>query len=358
MEQLRLHDFHARSEAQFAECSGLEVVAEYGDLRREYELLREGAGALDLSARGRLCVLGKDRQTFLHGQVTNDVKALKAGEGCYAALITAKGKMISDLNIYQLENELLLDFEPGLTGKVQDRLDQFVIADDVEIVDVSPHYGLLSIQGPKAAEVVHQLGLGTPLPTQPFTFATYSSSAWGEVYVINQPRLHTTGFDLFVPNDALLNAAETLQKALEKTGGRFCGLQAFEVLRIESGIPRFGADMDETNLPPEAGLEARAISYSKGCYIGQEVISRIRAFGQVAKTLRKLRFASGAESLPRRGDKLFKDGKEVGFVTSAIFSPAQQANVGLGYVRREANSAGTELMLHEGTKRNSVVVMG
>ena len=139
------------------------MVNDYGDWPAEHAALRESAGVLDLSFRSRLCLTGADRVRFLHGQVTNDVKKLRVGEGCYAALVTAKGKMESDLNIFCLQDELLLDFEPGLTEKISQRLEKFIVADDVQIVDVAPHYGLLSVQGPKAEEVVRALGLfGVP----------------------------------------------------------------------------------------------------------------------------------------------------------------------------------------------------
>jgi folate-binding protein YgfZ len=125
--------------------------------------------------------------------------------------------------------------------------------------------------------------------------------------------------------------------------GRACGWTAFEIARIEAGIPRFGADMDETNLPLESGIEARAVSYNKGCYIGQEVINRIHSIGHVNRELRSLRLADEAKPLPARGDKLVHDGKEVGYITSAIYSPALKTNIALGYVRREVNQIGTEL---------------
>src|SRR5215475_14656729 len=134
--------------------NGAEVVADHGDATAEQAALRNAAGVLDFSFRGRICLTGADRARFLHGQVTNDIKKLRAGEGCYAALVTAKGKMESDLNIYALQDELLLDFEPGLTTKVSQRLEKYIVADDVQIVDVAPHYGLLSVQGPKAQGVV------------------------------------------------------------------------------------------------------------------------------------------------------------------------------------------------------------
>ena len=342
---LSLREFHQSLGARFAALNSAEVVADYGDMLAEHTALRETAGVLDLSFRSRLCLTGTDRDRFLHGQVTNDVKRLRPGEGCYAALVTAKGKMQSDLNVFCLADELLLDFEPGLTTAVTQRLEKFIVADEVQVVDVAPHYGLLSVQGPKAAAVVEGLGLFSEVPAKPLASTKASDATLGELYQMNHSRLGSIGFDVFVPSAALAAAADKLIAAAKSVGGRACGWTAFETARIEAGIPRFGVDMDETNLPLECGIEARAVSYNKGCYIGQEVINRIHSLGHVNRELRGLRLADDLKTLPARGDKLFKDGKEVGHITSAIFSPALKANITLGYVRREASALGAELKL-------------
>jgi folate-binding protein YgfZ len=164
---------------------------------------------------------------------------------------------------------------------------------------------MFTVQGPAAGPPAHVGGCAFP-----------------------NPRGTANGFDVFVPRGVKVDLP-----------GKRCSEDALEIVRIEAGLPRFGADMDETNLAPEAGIEARAISYTKGCYIGQEVISRIRTYGQVAKALRGLK----CDILPNRGDKLSLHGKEVGYVTSAIFSPALSQNIALGYVRREHNAIGTKL---------------
>jgi folate-binding protein YgfZ len=352
---LHLHEFHEGLNARFAEVNGCEVVEHYGDSLAEHAALRDAAGVIDLSCRSRLCLTGADRVRFLNGQVTNNVKDLRVGQGCYAALVTAKGKLQSDLNIYALPDELLLDFEPGLAASVAQRLEKYVIADDVQVVDVAPHYGLLSVQGPRAAAAVKGLGLGwgTPggetgdgeLPAQPMNVGSAKDATLGELYLVNRARFGASGFDVFVPTPALGAVMDKLAAAAKDAGGRACGWQACEMARVEAGIPRFGIDMDETNLAPEAGIETRAISYTKGCYIGQEVISRIRTYGQVAKTLRGLRLAEELEQLPRKGDKLYHGEKEAGYITSAVASPALKANIALGYVRKEANRIGTELKL-------------
>jgi folate-binding protein YgfZ len=342
---LALREFHQALNACFADINGAEAVSHYGDTLAEHAALRAGAGVIDLSFRSRLCLTGADRQRFLNGQVTNNVKELKPGEGCYAALVTAKGRMVSDLNIYCLGEELLLDFEPGLTGAVIQRFEKYIIADDVQVVDAAPHYGLLSVQGPKSGDVVNQLGLGFKLAAAPLHFTNANDPTLGEIYGMNQPRLGTAGFDVFVPVAALGAVADKLVAAAKRAGGRACGWQALETARIEAGIPRFGVDMDENTLAPEAGIEERAISYSKGCYIGQEVIARIRTYGQVTKALRGLLLPDDLPELPKQGDKLFHDDKESGFITSALASPAFRRNIALGYVRRECNAPGTELRL-------------
>jgi folate-binding protein YgfZ len=379
MNPLLLHEFHHGLGARFAELNGAEVVADYGDRLAEHAALRETAGVIDLSFRSRICLTGADRVRFLHGQVTNDVKKLHPGEGCYAAITTAKGKMESDLNIFALADELLLDFEPGLTEKISQRLGKFIVADDVQIVDAAPHYGLLSVQGPKAADVINALGLfgwgerprepvfaeshhGSPevsphqLPAKPFDSLKISDMTLGDIYLANNPRLGTSGFDLFVPNNSLGAVADKLIAAARHISGRACGWQAFETARIEAAIPRFGADMDETNIPLECGIESRAVTYNKGCYIGQEVINRIHSVGHVNRELRGLRLANDLKSLPALGDKLFHAGKEVGHVTSAVKSAALNANIALGYVRREANQIGNELTL-QGTGESPVKIV-
>ncbi len=352
-----LHEFHQSLGANFTLVNGAEVVADYGNALAEHAALRESAGVLDLSFRSRLCLTGADRVRFLHGQITNDVKKLRVGEGCYAALTTAKGKMQSDLNVFVLQDELLLDFEPGLTATVAQRLEKYIVADDVQVVEVAPLYGLLSVQGPHAADAIRALGLFAEIPNGPLASVKVTDATLGEIYLMNHPRLGIAGFDLFVPSVALAAVADKLIAAAKSVGGRAVGWSAFETARLEAGIPRFGVDMDETNLPQECGIEARAVSYHKGCYIGQEVINRIHSVGHVNRELRGLRLADDLKTLPAKGDKLFKDDKEVGYLTSAIHSPTLKANLALGYVRREANAIGTDLKLRGGAGESEAKIV-
>ena len=357
MISLVLREFHQSLGGRFDQVNGMEVVRDYGEPLIEHAALHATAGVLDLSLRSRVGLTGADRQRFLNGQVTNNVKDLKPGQGCYAALVSAKGKLQSDLNIYCLPNELLLDFESGFGVAVAQRFEKFIIADDVQIVDAAPHYGLLSVQGPQAGAVVSRLQWGIEAPAKPLSFVSITDSTLGEIYVTNHARTGTGGFDLFVPNAALGAVADKLFAAAKFVDGRACGWQALEWARIEAGIPRFGVDMDESNLAPEAGIESRAISYSKGCYIGQEVIARIRTYGQVAKSLCGLRLAENLKALPRTGDKLYRGDKEIGYVTSAMVSPTLKSNIALSYVRREASAPGTELTLKMAEGAGSAVIV-
>lgn len=347
MSLLALHEFHELQDAQFTDVNGIEHVASYGDVAAEYRAFKEKAGFIDLSNRSRVCLLGEDRLKFLHGQVTNDIQGLKADGGCYAALVNAKAKMESDLYVYRLADELLLDFEAGLTEKVTTRLDKYIIADDVQIVDVAPHYGLVSVQGPKSATAITALGIVPTLPTKPLHWVKDSVPDVGDIYVMNQPRFGAIGYDVFIPSAGLGMIADKLLAAVKAQGGRACGLDAFEAVRIEAGIPRYGVDMDEANLAPEAGIEARAISYTKGCYIGQEVNARIRTYGQVAKSLKRLEL-TGLTELPTKGTKLQVAGKDIGYVTSAVRLPDSQQTRALGYVRKEHKTPGTILDISNG----------
>ena len=186
---LLLRALHESLGAKFSSENDAEVVEDYGDVRGEHAALLDTAGVLDLSFRCRICLTGADRARFLHGQVTNDVKKLGAGQGCYSALTTAKGKIQSDLNIFALLDELLLDFEPGLTALVTQRLEKFIVADDVQIVDVTPHYGLFSVQGPKAEAVIRALTMFNEIPPQALDSAKVSDATLGDIYLMNHARL-------------------------------------------------------------------------------------------------------------------------------------------------------------------------
>lgn len=346
MTALRHHEFQDGLGARFGDLNGCEIVLDYGEAETEFRYLTQSAGVLDLGFRGRICVLGEDRSKFLHGQLTADIKRLQSGQGCYSALVTNKGKIQSDLNVHCLENEILLDFEPGLTELVKERIERFVVADDVELCDVSEAFGLVSVQGPKSAEVILKLGLPLELPTESHAVVWMEDATLGAIYLVCHPRLGTVGFDVYAADEAVPAIADKLIAAARESDGGAAGWTAFEQARIVGGIPRFGQDMTDANLAPEAGIEDRAIAYDKGCYIGQEVLNRLHNFAEVSRAMRVLNVP--VEAKPTRGDALMADGKQVGELTSvAAVSGVANANC-LGYVRKGSNAIGSKLSVNDG----------
>jgi folate-binding protein YgfZ len=212
----------------------------------------------------------------------------------------------------------------------------------VQLLDISTHYGMLAVLGPGAREMLGQAQLGCGLPSAELEFSRTTNREGGDFYCMRHSRGLFEGFDLFIPVADIADFFNQLVALARQHSGNSIGWEALEMARIEAGIPRLKQDMDEANLAPETGLDARATSYSKGCYIGQEVIARIRTYGQVAKSLRGLKFAASGE-LPKARDPLFFGEKEVGYLTSVLRSPALGCPIALGYVRREHNAIGTEL---------------
>ena len=310
-----------------------------------YSAARESAAWADLSARGRLKISGEDRIRFLHGQCTNDILGLKTGEGCYAACLTSKGKMRGDFVALIFDDHILLDMELQLSGPLATSLQHYVIADDVNVEDVSERTGMLTLCGPSAPELLRSIGLHCELPTAEYSHVVVTGSggfpaAGGDDAAAGTPPLPVivrswrTGcrdFDIIGRRETIAEIKNRLTSLAPELAG-----EEFDLLRIEAGIPRFGVDMDENTIPNEAGLEARAISYTKGCYIGQETISRIKSLGHVNRHLVGLKLAAPISP----GEKLLADGKEIGYITSPAISPRLGA-IALGYVRRGFEPPGT-----------------
>lgn len=318
-------------------------VTDYGDQSRELHFLTESLGLTDLSSRGRLCLLGADRQRFLHGQVTNDIQRLRQGQGCFAAFVSGKGRVQMPVNVFHLGEELLLDFEPASTESVRQRIESYLIADQVEVVDAGDAYGLMTLQGPKSGPCLERVLAGVVLPQAERDIVLNDGPLGSGVYCARHSRLGSLGYDLYVPADEFESAFLSLAEAVSLLGGGLCGSHAWDRARVSGGIPLYGRDITDAHLAPETGLESVGISYSKGCYIGQEVIARIRTYGQVNKALRSLLILSkGAPA--RTGDALFDDtGREVGQITSVAEVLKGGTQVALGYVRKEHFAPGTEL---------------
>jgi folate-binding protein YgfZ len=340
MDPLPLHDRHASLGAAFGDLKGREVVERVPG-RDEDRALRTGAGLFDASARGVIRLIGPDRVSFLQGMVTQDVEGLPAGSVADAALLTPKGAMVADTRVVKRADDFLLLTEPGYGPVVLGALERYLISEDAELSDASAPFGQLTVVGPEAeALTARALGLGASAGAALRPFEAGGTTGWALPQGLLLP-----GVDLLVPVEALGAVFDRLVEA----GATPVGFAALEVLRVEQGTPRFGADMDEKTIPLEANLQ-RAIHYQKGCYIGQEVIARATFRGHVNRHLVGLRFAGPA---PAPRTELFTGDRRVGWVTSVVDSP-RLGPIGLGYVHRDVDQPGTELVLAGGTAKATI----
>lgn len=327
------------------------------DIPTSYAAARRSAVLIDLSARGRLAVHGADRASYLQGLQTNDVEALSTGEGCYGLFLTPQGRVEGDAQMLCLSDALLLDLHPTVTTALDERLREFVFTEDVTVDDRTSTWAAFGVHGPEAARLVCAVvqpwfgsaeGLTTSaelaaLPECNHRSGQFSGAA---VVVARSGEIGEVGFVLYVESAS----APALRDALVAGGAVELDTPTFDLLRIEAGRPAFPADLDSETIPLEAGVEERAISMTKGCYVGQEVIVRIlhRGKGRVARRLVGLCFEpASAPPLPGTVLGAGEDGAPVGAVTSAAWSPALGRPIGLGYVKRDFAAVGTTLTVRE-----------
>ena len=327
--------------------------------------VRRGAGLFELTHRGLVSVEGTDRTRWLNGMVSNDVAALEPGpdgSGCYALLLTQQGRVVADLQILLRGECLWLEVEAEAVGPLIERLQKFIVADAVELVDRSAAFTRLALEGPAAAAILQeaqkepgpkQKSLG---PTDPV--AGLAPDACAELVIADRQVVVAAcgwsgekAFELFVSADSREPVIGALLAAGAEAGLVRAGLEVLEILRIEAGRPRLGLDLDESVLPAEARLE-RAISTEKGCYTGQEIVARLASQGQVGHWLVGLE-AEGAAPLEVEAGVLAGD-RRIGEVTSACISPIA-GSIGLAYVRRGFDRPGTELSVE--SRRVHVVTL-
>lgn len=315
---------------------------DYGDASTEYEAIRHGAALFDLSPTTKLTIGGKNAVQFINGLVSNDVKTLASGAGVLAAFPNVQGKVAALARIYQTAEGLLLELDASNRAKIFKNLNRFVLAGEFFLTDATEQLALLSLQGPRAAELLNQLTGATfeavPNLFGPYSVATYTLAEM-PVQIATHSRTGAPGFDLYV------NAAAAAQvwQALVAAGARPAGQRALESARLEAAIPHEPVDVNENYIVNETNL-ADAVSYTKGCYLGQEIIARIHWRGQPAKQLKGL-WVEAAEP-PAPGTELWAaDGKKVGELTSSVRSFALDRVIAFGYVHRNYLTAGTNFTL-------------
>jgi folate-binding protein YgfZ len=303
----------------------------------EYEVVKDGgAGLIDLSSMlGRIRVSGSEATMFLNGLITNDVKNLAQNRWMPAVFPTVQGRLIGAVRVIRgAEPSFLIDTETASHEAVLKTVSRFTLAGDFKVADLTSETALLSVQGEKAAEVVEKV----------FGISDLQDNGVAEkdgVTIVRASHTGEDGFDIVCDSS---RKAE-LQQALETAGAQSIGEDTFEILRVEAGIARFGQDMDETNVVPETNLDD-AVSFTKGCYVGQEIIVRIKHRGHPAKKLTQLRFETDQQIEPGAVIRSTEN-QEIGRVTSAVISP-RLGSIGLGYVRYEYVAEGTRLVVGDG----------
>ena len=306
-----------------------------------YQAARHHAAFIERFDRGRIVVTGGDRATYLQGLLTNDIAALKPGEGCYAAYLTPQGRMIADLLVYELGDLILLTMPLELKDVVLAKFDQFIFTEDVQLGDVTATFAEIAIVGPDSAGVLGgalDLGSKDVLAALPEHGNLRGHIGGQPVIVTRVADTGEAGFGVFVEG----LQAGAFQSKLRSAGTSELDAETAEAIRIEAGVPKFLRDMDEETIPLEAGIESRAISMTKGCYVGQEVIIRVlhRGHGRVAKRL--VGVVLDGESVPIPGATIrADDGRDVGHVTSSVLSPALKRPIALAYLQRDFVAPGT-----------------
>lgn len=318
---------------------GVPVVRDFGDPEREWRAAHEGAAVVPACYRRLLAASGGDRVDFLQGMVTNDVRDLAPGAGVYAALLNQTGKVITDLRLYADADRLLLDVLAWRETALRENLERFLVADDVEIEPAAAQ-PLLQLEGPLAAAVAGEALGSAALPATPLAHA---AAVFGGAALRVVRASEAAGDGILICGPAAIAAA--LFDACREAGAVPAGLAAIDRLRIEAGIAWPGIDMDEGTLIMETG-RAAAISFDKGCYLGQEVVERIAARGHVNRQLAGLLL--DGERLPERGAALLAAGRQVGYVTSAVRSPLLQRPIALAIVQCKHATQGERLEVADG----------
>jgi folate-binding protein YgfZ len=320
-----------------AEHTGATPVADYGDVRAEFQALLEGCGVYDLSGRAKIAVTGGDRVRWMNGMATNNVRDLAVGHGVYAFLLNAQGRIQADLYVFQRGDSLLVDTERGQRDKVLQLFDHYIIADEVEIADISDKLTAIGLTGPESRQVLERAGITVPdLAHLQFYDVTWQQES---ATVLRSGEEARESWQVWIAPEH----ASKLSDALLKAGAQPTEADALDLFRIARGIPQFGVDIRDRDLPQETG-QTRALNFTKGCYLGQEIVERIRSRGAVHRQFAAFT-VEGA--LPEVGAKILAEEKEVGEITSGAVLPLPGGDrtITLGYLRREAMGKD----LHAGT---------
>lgn len=350
---LLLHGRHMGPTVRYEPLGPWIVPWRFHAFEEEYAALRSGAGLIDYSTQAVLECRGADRTEFLQRLLTNDVARLSPGAGCQAALLTPSAKLIAAMLVLADPDALWLVCDLRCADALAQALDTYLFSEQVTVIPHERRKAVLALQGPRAVDLLTQLSgtaVALPSPGDHAVVRVHETP----LRVIRHSLAGGSGVLCVVDADQAEALWELLRRRGAPLGLRLVGWEALNTARIEAGLPWFGIDMDGTNLLPETGLSAVAVSDTKGCYIGQEVVARMRTFGSPSKKLMALLIEGdeGAEV----NDRLVRNGEEVGWVTSACRSPALQRPIAMGYVKRGTYEPGTPVDIARGDERLTATV--
>ncbi|HXE91460.1 MAG TPA: glycine cleavage T C-terminal barrel domain-containing protein [Terriglobales bacterium] len=330
-----LYDKLAAAGARFGEYRGYETAASFGSPAAEYAALRTSCGLFDLAWRAGFTVRGEDRIRWLNGMVTNNVRDLAPNHGVYSFLLNPQGHILGDMLVFHRGDHLLIETDAEQAPKLRELLDKYIIMDDVELGDAEP-VCRLGLEGPKAGEILRRVGVN-PEGLQSLEMRNTEESPFRCTLVRSAP---PSGYEIWLAPE---NAAAAFD-ALICAGAAPVGFEALEIWRVAQGIPRYGLDIRERDLPQETE-QHQALNFAKGCYVGQEIVERIRSRGQVHRKFTGFVISGPA---PAPGTKVSAAGKEIGEITSVARIPASNGSsrtLALGYIRREAAKSGATLQV-------------
>ncbi len=354
MKQSPLHNQHLQLGATFEEVAGSAVPAQYENVTAEHAAVRGAAGLSDLSHRGKILVTGDDRIKWLQSIISNDLLPLQAGQGRYSSFLTHKGKMLGYFRVYVQPEAVWIEDVGEVGDATFQALRKFLLyGTKAKMENCAESWGLLLVSGPKSAEVV-TAAFGSDVRTLGLLHTLSATIGGHPALIIRTEETGEQDFEVLVPIAGIATVWEQLMTAGAPFGMKPFGAQAREALRIEAGLPKAGADLNEEIVPPEANLEGKAFSLSKGCYPGQEVVARMDTYGNVRRHLVGLVLQD--KTVPPKGSQLFSGDREVGWISSAAFSPQRNAVLAFGFPLRDFSAPDTALTVEVAGTRHQAIV--
>jgi folate-binding protein YgfZ len=343
MKTLPLYKHHQALGATFQPHGDWEIPTHYGNPQSEYEALHTSAGLADISLRGNVIVTGDDRITWLQSIISQDILPLQPGQGRHSTFMDHKGKMLSYFRVFIRPNEVVIEDIGEVGEQTYTALRKFLLyGTKAKMVKGIESQGLFLLSGPKAAEILKK-SLGIEVETLASLQSTPFSFEGAQGFIARTEETGMADYELFAAFEVLLPLWTHLLKTGGPVGLKPIGKATLETVRIEAGLPRLGPDINDRIVPPEANLEGIAFSLSKGCYPGQEVVARMDTYGSVKRRLIGLLIEGTKKNLPEAGAKLFSGAREVGWVSSATFSPQLQKPIALGFSLRDFTAPETQL---------------